>query len=344
MLSVKPVNSPKTLPFVRLKNGQTNTKKSKNIIMYKALGIGEIVLDKSIILSDYPKEDSKVRPEKVKYSLGGPVTAALILLSRLGVRCTLVASIGNDAAGKLIRQKIANEKIKLVSQIVRKTKQNTVLINKKKASRTIIKDSSPTAPITNVPKKLIKNSDIFIFDRHEPCAFDLIIKDANKTQKIIFDPSVELSQKTLHMAKHSTWPIFPIEVLAELGAENMQKALEVFYKLLNKKFILTAGQHGSILFDGEKMTMHPALEIEPIDTLGAGDVYRGAFAWGLLNGWSIEKCMQHANIAAGLQCTRIGNGSAVPEKKEITKVLLNPKFRKKNNLDINFTLPKSGLV
>ena len=119
--------------------------------MKKVLGIGEIVLDKSYILESFPEEDSKVAPLDVKYSLGGPVPSALIFLSRMGIKCTLLASIGNDYDGMLIFKKFTQEGIGVIGPKKKKTKANIYLINKKTGTRTGIKGEVKYSPLKRVP-------------------------------------------------------------------------------------------------------------------------------------------------------------------------------------------------
>jgi Sugar kinases, ribokinase family len=50
----------------------------------------------------------------------------------------------------------------------------------------------------------------------------------------------------------------------------------------------------------------PGLKVDVVDSTGAGDIFHGAFTYGLINGFSIEKCVAFANIAGGLSCTKMG--------------------------------------
>lgn len=284
------------------------------------LGIGEIVLDKINLLSDFPSEGIKVNPRKVVISLGGPVTSALILLSRLGVRCTFIGSLGNDLNGRKIKDKLAQENITFFPRIQSRTKVNLVLINEKNGSRTVIKDNIKSTPIKSIPEKIIKSADLIIFDRHEPLAFEEILKKKNKQTKIILDPSTDVSRRILQMIKQVDFPILPIESLNKLfGHKKIEEKIQLFSNILQKTFIITAGEYGSVIHDGIRPKLIPAFDVKVIDTLGAGDIFRGAFAFGILNGWDIERTVIFANLVAGLQCTRLGNGSAIPTKEEIFK-------------------------
>ena len=52
----------------------------------------------------------------------------------------------------------------------------------------------------------------------------------------------------------------------------------------------------------------------------AGDIFHGAFAYGLLNNFPLEKCVAYANIAAGLSIDKIGARNSMPTLNEVISV------------------------
>lgn len=292
------------------------------------LGIGEIVLDKICVLNALPLEGEKIDVLKTEFSTGGPTVAALILLSRLGCQCKMIGSIGNDQAGQIITQKLTKEKIEFLPVIQDKTKINTVLVNQKKCSRTIVKDSSNNIPIKNIDPALIERADLIVLDRHEPLAASEVMKRKRPKTQVVFDPSTEISQKTMRIFNDLDYIILPIESLNKIS---LKRLLSTFHKTV----IVTANELGSAIYVGKKVKLAPAFKVHAIDPVGAGDVFRGAFGYGLLKHWNIEKTVDFANLVAGLQCTRFGNGSAVPTKNEILNFQKIAKHKKVNLLKIN---------
>ena len=55
-----------------------------------------------------------------------------------------------------------------------------------------------------------------------------------------------------------------------------------------------------------------------MDTTGAGDVFRGAFAYGIFQKWPLKKTAQFATVVAGLKCTRVGGRAGIPTLKEVS--------------------------
>ena len=274
----------------------------------KVLGIGETVIDKSIILNGNLNEGTKINAQKELLSVGGPVPVALILLSRLGAQCTLVSTLGKDPEAEFIKKTLTKEKIALIQKNSTKTRINTVLTSCQSGTRTIIKSTIIHKKIKSVNKSLISKADIILLDRHEPLVFEQVLKYKNKQAKIIIDPSTENSKYTRSMIKKVDFPIVPIELWDQIKKD---------IKSLN--LIITAGSEGSYILNKNKLKHEPAYNVNIIDTLGAGDIFRGAFGYGVLRKWNLEECVRFANLVAALQCSKAGNTSAIPSKREIIR-------------------------
>jgi sugar/nucleoside kinase (ribokinase family) len=62
----------------------------------------------------------------------------------------------------------------------------------------------------------------------------------------------------------------------------------------------------------------PGIPVTTVDTTGAGDVFRGAFAYALLRGDEPRDVLRFANAAAAVSCTRVGAMNSVPSLADIT--------------------------
>lgn len=72
-----------------------------------------------------------------------------------------------------------------------------------------------------------------------------------------------------------------------------------YLKRIAKTFVITLGAKGSLIFDGLQMIKIPAVLVNAIDTLGAGDMYAGTFLYGLTHNHSYAHAGQLASQAAG---------------------------------------------
>src|SRR5262249_35927864 len=75
---------------------------------------------------------------------------------------------------------------------------------------------------------------------------------------------------------------------------------------------ITLGDRGAIFLSEGKVLRSPAFEVPVADTTGAGDVFHGAFIYGLMQQWPLERVVRFSNAAAALKCTQIGARRGVP--------------------------------
>jgi sulfofructose kinase len=66
---------------------------------------------------------------------------------------------------------------------------------------------------------------------------------------------------------------------------------------------------------------HPGFDVTVVDTLGAGDVWHGAFALALAEGRDEEAAVRVASAAAALKVQRKGGRSGAPVRAELDSFL-----------------------
>ncbi|MEM9539462.1 MAG: adenosine kinase [Cyanobacteria bacterium P01_E01_bin.42] len=110
------------------------------------------------------------------------------------------------------------------------------------------------------------------------------------------------------------------EVLKLAETENINDGI-AYLKTLTKCFAVTRGSQGSLIFDGEKMLEIAPVTVEAIDTVGAGDMYAGAFLYGITHGMSFTEAGNLASRAAAKVVSRFGPRMAT---EALQSLLSNP--------------------
>ena len=95
------------------------------------------------------------------------------------------------------------------------------------------------------------------------------------------------------------------EALLMAETEDFDVAVE-HLKSLAKGFAITRGAAGSVIFDGEKLIEIEPYTVKAIDTVGAGDMYAGAFLYGITNGMSYKDAGNLASFASAKLVTSLG--------------------------------------
>lgn len=96
-----------------------------------------------------------------------------------------------------------------------------------------------------------------------------------------------------------------VEALAMADTEDFATAVERL-KPLAKRFAITRGAEGSLIFDGETVLEIEAAKVKAVDTVGAGDMYAGAFLYGITHGMSCAQAGKLASLASGRLVTNLG--------------------------------------
>ncbi|MGV6807133.1 MAG: adenosine kinase, partial [bacterium] len=95
------------------------------------------------------------------------------------------------------------------------------------------------------------------------------------------------------------------EALEWTGADNLKDAADQL-RSIARQFAITNGSEGSLLFDGETYYSIDAHDVTAVDTNGAGDMFAGAFLYGLSEGFSFQDCGNFASLAAAAVVSHYG--------------------------------------
>ncbi len=88
-----------------------------------------------------------------------------------------------------------------------------------------------------------------------------------------------------------------------------------------KTVIVTLGEKGSICVTPGRYFYQPAFMVKAVDTTGCGDVFHGAFIFGLLQNWDLHETIRFASATAALKCREIGGRTAIPDLREVEEFL-----------------------
>ena len=105
------------------------------------------------------------------------------------------------------------------------------------------------------------------------------------------------------------------------GSGDLQTAMNLWATSRKQTIIVTLGPDGAIAATPDEMFHVPALQVEPVDTVGAGDTFVGYLAAGLDAGLDLRGAMQRAAVAASLACLKPGAQPAVPTAAEVDAAL-----------------------
>src|SRR6478609_6007188 len=87
------------------------------------------------------------------------------------------------------------------------------------------------------------------------------------------------------------------EAMIFTGAENLHEA-RTRLREVAKRFVITQGENGATIFDGDTYISIEPYKVKAVDTNGAGDMFAGAFMYGITHGHSYADAGKLASLAS----------------------------------------------
>ena len=301
---------------------------SKIIENVKVVGLGQACLDYLARAPNYPSEDNKMELMDIHIQCGGPASTALVTLSRLGIATSFLGSISDDYFGVEIADGLKKERVD--TSFLKITPGHTsqfafIVITKDTGKRTIFwhRGSVPHLKPEDVDLTLFPSAPLLHLDGLMTDASIEAAKQAKKREmKVVLDAGT-MREGYRELLLHVDI-LIASEGFAEplVGASaSPETSLKALRELCPGDVIITLGSKGSIGYDHGEIIFQKALSIKAVDTTGAGDVYHGAYIYGILQGWDMNECMRFATVASGLKCRVIGAQEGIPRLGEIKKFM-----------------------
>jgi len=286
------------------------------------LGLGIAPVDFFVSMKSYPKRGTKIDGIVGSHLIagGGPVATALCTFSKLGGgKAALITSFGDDEWGVFARQELQRFGVNHRLCIIRRDCPSALAfawIDTDTASRTIVLDMNTRLHIKPIDLNLthLLVPKLIELDGRYP---EASIKLARWGKKV--GAKVILDIGSVRNAVDDIFPYLDFLVCADQYAchyfrtRSIEKAAAGFIKLGIPEVVVTAGTAGAYGLDkmGNRVRQH-AYKVKTVDVTGAGDVYHGAFLFGLKQGWNLPQRMKFAAAAAALKCRYPGARAGIP--------------------------------
>jgi len=290
--------------------------------------VGHAAFDITFPLKKFPEENTKNRVKKLVECGGGPASNAAYLLGKWGQKPYFVGTVGNDIYGKIIKEELKSVDVN-IDYMEESEKFGTtlsiIMVSESKSTRTSLAYRNPKMKMktTNIDIK----PDILLIDGQEYELSMNIIK--NNPDMISIIDAGRVTDEIVDLCKNVNYIVCSKEFAEEvtgikINYRDSNTFNQIFIKLINmfpnKKYVITLEDKGSIFLDGEYVKVMPTYKMKVKDTTGAGDMFHGAFTYGIANGYSLEECVKLGNIAGALSTTKIGSRNSAPELKEVMKL------------------------
>jgi len=309
------------------------------------VGFGVACIDYIVVAPPVePGEHTHVREFIVQG--GGLTGTALVAAARLGAHTKILGRIGDDDIGDQIVEGLNAEGVD-TSDLIRvprgESLLSVVLVDPQTAERTIYckPDRNIECSTDLINLDSIEKADVVLLDAHWADGARIVARRAKEVGvPIVCD--ISPNSQTLDIVAMCDYPVVARKAaIAFAGTEDYRLALDRLLSLGAKAAVITCGSDGAYyasnstwghvpafeveagrIFEVRSWHIHstwghvPAFEVEAVDTTGAGDVFHGAFAFGIAKGWDIKDTVRFASAVAAIKCTKLGGRTGIPTFEE----------------------------
>lgn len=299
-------------------NHLTDSERVNQATRTPVLVCGLLATDVVFNVNAIPTSAIKYRAENVAMNCGGGGCYASVAINRLGGNSAVLAKVGNDDLGKLVLAALDAEGID---------------------RKNIFVDQHTHTPISSIAMDQTGERQIINYRNQAPSVFTGKLAFHSPPHAALVDARwIEGSVASLEYAKQNNIPgvvdaespvsedvmalathiAFSRQGLSQYAStDSVLDGLQKASKRFSTWVCVTDGQNGTHIWRNGHLESIPSPKVDAIDTLGAGDVWHGAFTLQLAQGIDEVCAVKFANTVAAIKCTRLGGGWSAPELSEV---------------------------
>ncbi len=296
---------------------------------------GSFVVDLTGRTEGLPLPGQTILGKSFRMGAGGKGSNQAVAAYQAGANVTLVTKLGTDMLAHIAVDFYEKEGMD-TRYILRDKEQGTgvalIIVDEGSAQNEIVVIPGACNHITmqDVEKcrTLIENASILLL-QHE-INFDAqraVLEIAYQAGvRIVLNPAPAVPIPDDVFGKIDT--ITPNETEAQVltgievtSLESAQEAANVFVEKGVKNVVITMGSLGAFATDGRNCELLPRLNVDCIDTTGAGDAFNGGFVTALSEGKTLFEALRFGNATGALSVTKHGTAPSMPKREEIAAMI-----------------------
>jgi len=295
---------------------------------FDVVALGLNAVDHLYVVARHPDVDTKVRIEAASIDGGGQAATACVALRRLGTEhVRYVGKIGDDALGErslawLREAGVDTACVRIEPEA--STQYAVILVERATGRRTIAWHRDPKLLWREgeIDEEAVTSGKLLLLDGHDVPASLRAARLARAAQIPVVLDADTVRDGTEELVRTVDFVVGSAKFPARLtGIRDPERALRALSAMTSAHLVATQGEDGAVALLGDRIYRAAAFPLDVVDTTGAGDVFHGAFLFGLLARWAVERILRFSNAAAALSCRKLGARSALPSLPEVLALL-----------------------
>ncbi len=275
------------------------------------VGVGLNATDTLIRLPEFPQRGSKLEYALEHVMPGGQVASTVIACQTWGLRTRYVGKLGDDDASRLHVREFQRTGVdaQLIHVADAASPKSLILVDHD-GERTVLcrRDERLTLRPEELQREWITSARAIHVDGHDTEAATTAARWAREAGLMVVADLDEIYPGVDSLIENIDYLIVSRDFPARLtGEKNLAKALRKMQTRYGSKLTAaTLGPDGVLAWNGNDIHHAAAYRVPVVDTTGAGDIFHAGFIFGLLQGWELQRQLDFACAAAGMNCMAEG--------------------------------------
>ncbi len=293
----------------------------------KVVCVGLATLDRLYAVERLPTAPTRVFASAYQEIGGGPAATAAVTIAKLGGQAEFWGRVGDDRTGDAILAELEQYGVG-VSHAIRvrgAASPSAAALIDREGERLIVSFIDPRLDADPVafPRELLGDAVAVLADMRWPEGAIPALRAAREQGiRSVLDGDLAPEPSARTLIGIATHAIFSRPALRRfMGAEDVEDGLRRAQQWSQGMVGVTLGGEGHAWLERGIVRRVPGLPVRVTDSLGAGDVFHGAYALALAEGLDELGAGRFANAAAALKCTRFGGRAGIPTRAEVNAFL-----------------------
>ncbi|OCT14734.1 ribokinase [Paenibacillus pectinilyticus] len=290
----------------------------------KIVVIGSINMDYSLKVAHLPQKGETLKATSFHMNAGGKGANQAVAARRLGAEVAMIGAVGKDEAGSELLQRLRLEGIDTTGIAVTESRTGMAqIIVEEAGDNSIVIVPGANAEVSESWVKqhehVIQEADFILVQLEIPLeTVDYVIKLANRYHKrVLLNPAPASPLPDKIYAHIDILTPNETELQTLTGCSDRIEGVQQLLDKGVKRVIVTLGEQGCFYMDASSQLRVKAMQVQAIETTGAGDAFNGALAVALCEGKPLEEVLKFSNIVGALVASRVGAQEAMPFRQEV---------------------------
>jgi sulfofructose kinase len=292
------------------------------------VGLGLNATDTVLMVREFPAPGGKERLLSIGRQAGGQVATALVTCHRLGLPTRYIGKVGDDEGGRFQLASLRREGLDLRHvRVVRNTPNQPgyIIVDQKTGERTVLWDRDPRLVVlpSEFSPQAIRSAKVLLIDGCDVEAALCAARWARQAGVCVVADLDTVYREVETLFPYINYLIASAQFLpAVTGRDDPFRVLQYMAREYGVPAPgMTLGRYGALVYEQGHFHYSAGFVVETVDTTGAGDVFHGAFIYGLIAGWAMERTLDFANAMAALNCTKLGARGGIATVAEAEKLM-----------------------